>query len=154
MHYGEPGIRKAVPLALGLLCASNPVVNVLDVLSKYSHDNDQEVAINAIFGMGLVGAGTNNARLAQMLRQLAAYYHKEPNCLFAVRLAQVRRLILRNYRLNDSKLTFPQRFTGPRSHGQGNNDDQPLPHEPHAHVAKCRRWSSHRLDFDDGCKKQ
>ncbi|KAI9015987.1 armadillo-type protein [Hyaloraphidium curvatum] len=88
MHYGEPVIRKAVPLALGLLCASNPVVNVLDVLSKYSHDNDQDVAINAILAMGLVGAGTNNARLAQMLRQLAAYYHKEPSCLFTVRLAQ------------------------------------------------------------------
>lgn len=100
MHYGEPVIRKAVPLALGLLCASNPVVQVLDVLSKYSHDNDQEVAINAIFAMGLVGAGTNNARLGQMLRQLAAYYHKEPSCLFAVRLAQVRFL-----RSCDAKIT-------------------------------------------------
>ncbi|KAJ1536393.1 proteasome regulatory particle base subunit [Nowakowskiella sp. JEL0078] len=88
MHYGEPVIRHSVPLALGLLCASNPVVHVLDILSKYSHDNDNEVALNAIFAMGLVGAGTNNARLAQMLRQLAAYYHKEPNCLFMVRIAQ------------------------------------------------------------------
>ncbi|KAJ3113056.1 proteasome regulatory particle base subunit [Phlyctochytrium bullatum] len=88
MHYGEPVIRRAVPLALGILCASNPAVNVLDILSKYSHDNDSEVAVNAIFAMGLVGAGTNNARLAQMLRQLAAYYHKEPSCLFTVRLAQ------------------------------------------------------------------
>ncbi|KAJ3151446.1 proteasome regulatory particle base subunit, partial [Irineochytrium annulatum] len=88
MHYGEPVIRRAVPLALGVLCASNPAVNVLDILSKYSHDNDSEVAINAIFAMGLVGAGTNNARLAQMLRQLAAYYHKDANCLFSVRIAQ------------------------------------------------------------------
>ncbi|KAJ1562561.1 proteasome regulatory particle base subunit, partial [Nowakowskiella sp. JEL0078] len=88
MHYGEPVIRRSVPLSLGLLCASNPVVHVLDILSKYSHDNDNEVALNAIFAMGLVGAGTNNARLAQMLRQLAAYYHKEPNCLFMVRIAQ------------------------------------------------------------------
>jgi 26S proteasome regulatory subunit N1 len=47
--------------------------------------------MNAIFAMGMVGAGTNNARLAQMLRQLAAYYHKEPSCLFMVRIAQVRR---------------------------------------------------------------
>ncbi|KAI8852143.1 hypothetical protein BC829DRAFT_385239 [Chytridium lagenaria] len=54
MHYGEPVIRRA-----------------------YSHDNDSEVAINSIFAMGLVGAGTNNARLAQMLRQLAAYYYKD-----------------------------------------------------------------------------
>ncbi|KAK9760291.1 proteasome regulatory particle base subunit, partial [Basidiobolus ranarum] len=88
MHYGEPVIRRAVPLALGLLCASNPLINVLDTLSKYSHDNDTDVAINAIFAMGLVGAGPNNARLAQMLRQLASYYHKEPNSLFIVRIAQ------------------------------------------------------------------
>jgi 26S proteasome regulatory subunit N1 len=88
MHYGEPIIRRTVPLALGLVCASNPLVTVLDTLSKYSHDNDQDVATNAIFAMGLVGAGTNNARLAQMLRQLASYYHKEPNSLFMVRIAQ------------------------------------------------------------------
>ena len=44
--------------------------------------------MNAIFAMGLLGAGTNNARLAQMLRQLASYYHKEPNGLFMVRIAQ------------------------------------------------------------------
>src|SRR5437763_5294219 len=91
MHYGEPVIRRAVPLALGLLCASNPLLNVLETLSKYSHDNDADVAINAIFAMGLVGAGTNNARLAQMLRQLASYYHKEPNCLFMVRISQVQK---------------------------------------------------------------
>src|SRR2546421_2076849 len=92
MHYGEPVIRRTVPLALGLLCASNPLLNVLETLSKYSHDNDAEVAINAIFAMGLVGAGTNNARLAQMLRQLASYYHKDANCLFMVRIAQVKYL--------------------------------------------------------------
>src|SRR5882762_643759 len=88
MHYGEPVIRKSVPLAIGLVNASNPVLPILDTLSKYSHDNDLAVALNAIFAMGLVGAGTNNARLAQMLRQLAGYYYKEPDCLFMVRIAQ------------------------------------------------------------------
>ncbi|PFH48077.1 hypothetical protein AMATHDRAFT_66236 [Amanita thiersii Skay4041] len=88
MHYGEPTIRKSVPLAIGLVSASNPQLPILDTLSKYSHDNDLHVAINAIFAMGLVGAGTNNARLAQMLRQLAGYYYKEPDCLFMVRIAQ------------------------------------------------------------------
>lgn len=34
--------------------------------------------------------GTNNARLAAMLRQLAQYHAKDPNNLFMVRLAQVR----------------------------------------------------------------
>jgi 26S proteasome regulatory subunit N1 len=88
MYYGDPIIRKAVPLALGLLSASNPQLGILDTLSKYSHDNDLEVAMNAIFAMGLIGAGTNNARLAQMLRQLAGYYQKEADCLFVVRVAQ------------------------------------------------------------------
>ncbi|KAG5635729.1 hypothetical protein H0H81_010267 [Sphagnurus paluster] len=88
MHYGEPVIRKAVPLAIGLVSTSNPQLPILDTLSKYSHDNDLAVALNAIFAMGLVGAGTNNARLAQMLRQLAGYYYKEPDCLFMVRIAQ------------------------------------------------------------------
>ena len=88
MHYGEPIIRKSVPLALGLISASNPQLPILDTLSKYSHDSDLAVALNAIFAMGLVGAGTNNARLAQMLRQLASYYYKEPDCLFMVRVAQ------------------------------------------------------------------
>lgn len=90
MHYGEPVVRRAVPLALGILSASNPAVGLLDTLSRYSHDNDLLVAMNAIFAMGLVGAGTNNARLAQMLRQLAGYYAKEPDSLFVVRIAQVR----------------------------------------------------------------
>lgn len=88
MHYGEPVVRRAVPLALGLISASNPVTAILETLSRYSHDNDLEVALNAIFAMGLVGAGTNNAKLAQMLRQLASYYAKEPDCLFMVRIAQ------------------------------------------------------------------
>lgn len=88
MHYGEANIRKAVPLAMALISPSNPQMKVYDTLSRYSHDNDNDVAINAIFAMGLVGAGTNNARLAQLLRQLASYYHRDPNALFMVRIAQ------------------------------------------------------------------
>ncbi|KAF2143830.1 uncharacterized protein K452DRAFT_224638 [Aplosporella prunicola CBS 121167] len=88
MHYGEANIRKAVPLAMGLISPSNPQMKVYDTLSRYSHDNDNDVAINAIFAMGLLGAGTNNARLAQLLRQLASYYSRDPNALFMVRIAQ------------------------------------------------------------------
>ncbi|KAF1993601.1 26S proteasome non-ATPase-like protein regulatory subunit 2 [Amniculicola lignicola CBS 123094] len=88
MHYGEANIRKAVPLAMGLISPSNPQMKIYDTLSRYSHDNDNDVAINAIFAMGIVGAGTNNARLAQLLRQLASYYHRDPNALFMVRIAQ------------------------------------------------------------------
>jgi hypothetical protein len=89
MTYGEPQIRKCVPLALGLISSSKPQLPIIDALSKYSHDQDLDVALNAIFAMGLVGAGTNNARLAQMLRMLAVYYATEPDCLFVIRIAQV-----------------------------------------------------------------
>ncbi|EAT42121.1 AAEL006315-PA [Aedes aegypti] len=88
LRYCEPCIRRAVPLALGLISVSNPKLNILDTLSKFSHDSDAEVAHNSIFAMGLVGAGTNNARLAAMLRQLAQYHAKDPNNLFMVRIAQ------------------------------------------------------------------
>ncbi|KAE8352637.1 armadillo-type protein [Aspergillus coremiiformis] len=88
MHYGASNIRKAVPLAMGLITPSNPQMKVYDTLSRYSHDNDNDVAINAIFAMGLCGAGTNNARLAQLLRQLASYYHRDQHSLFMVRIAQ------------------------------------------------------------------
>ena len=58
LRYGEPVIRRAVPLALALISVSNPKLQILDTLSKFSHDSDPEVAHNAILGMGIVGAGT------------------------------------------------------------------------------------------------
>lgn len=67
LRYCEPVIRRAVPLALGLISVSNPRLNILDTLSKFSHDSDSDVAHNAIFAMGLVGAGTNNARWVWVL---------------------------------------------------------------------------------------
>merc|ERR1719489_617009 len=88
MRYSEPTIRRAVPLALALVSFSTPQMTILDTLSKFSHDADAEVAHNAIFGLGLLGAGTNNARLAAILRQLAQYHAKDSNSLFMVRVAQ------------------------------------------------------------------
>jgi len=88
MRYCEPVIRRVVPLALALTSVSNPQLPLLDTLSKFSHDSDPEVAHNAIFGLGLLGAGTNNARLAATLRQLAQYHYKDQNNVFMVRLAQ------------------------------------------------------------------
>lgn len=40
MQYGEPVVKRAVPLALALLSASNPQLTVVDTLSKLSHDSD------------------------------------------------------------------------------------------------------------------
>ncbi|XP_068345693.1 26S proteasome non-ATPase regulatory subunit 2 homolog A [Pyrus communis] len=88
LQYGEQNIRRAVPLALGLLCISNPKVNVMDTLSRLSHDTDSEVAMAAVISLGLLGAGTNNARIAGMLRNLSSYYYKDASLLFCVRIAQ------------------------------------------------------------------
>ncbi|KAK1326758.1 26S proteasome non-ATPase regulatory subunit 2 1A [Acorus calamus] len=88
LQYGEQNIRRVVPLALGLLCISNPKVNVMDTLSRLSHDTDGEVSMAAIISLGLIGAGTNNARIAGMLRNLSSYYYKEAGHLFCVRIAQ------------------------------------------------------------------
>ncbi|KAL0001994.1 hypothetical protein SO802_015775 [Lithocarpus litseifolius] len=88
LQYGEQNIRRAVPLALGLLCISNPKVNVMDTLSRLSHDTDSDVAMAAVMSLGLIGAGTNNARIAGMLRNLSSYYYKDASLLFCVRIAQ------------------------------------------------------------------
>ncbi|KAL3513913.1 hypothetical protein ACH5RR_026630 [Cinchona calisaya] len=63
-------------------------VNVMDTLSRLSHDSHAEVAMAAIISLGLIGAGTNNARIAGMLRNLSIYYYKEASLLFCVRIAQ------------------------------------------------------------------
>merc|ERR1740117_119956 len=44
--------------------------------------------MSAILSLGLCGAGTNNSRVAGMLRSLASYYSREANHLFMIRLAQ------------------------------------------------------------------
>mmetsp|Transcript_16474 Transcript_16474/g.49335 ORF Transcript_16474/g.49335 Transcript_16474/m.49335 type:complete len:898 (+) Transcript_16474:187-2880(+) len=88
LQYGDPYVRRGVPLAVALLNTSNPGLSAMDMLSRLSHDSDVEVGQNAVLALGIIGAGTNNARLAGLLRQLSAYYHKEPVLLFLVRVAQ------------------------------------------------------------------
>nr|XP_022919747.1 26S proteasome non-ATPase regulatory subunit 2-like [Onthophagus taurus]XP_022919748.1 26S proteasome non-ATPase regulatory subunit 2-like [Onthophagus taurus] len=87
-RYGDPSVRRVVPLSVALNSISKPDLNVIDLLTKYSHDSDDKMACNAIFALGIVGAGTNNARLASNLRQLAVYHAKNPSELFMVRIAQ------------------------------------------------------------------
>jgi len=88
IQYGNQRVKRAVPLALALLSVSNSKMEVSDTLSKLSHDHDLQVSMNAILGLGIIGAGTNNARLAKMLRDLTIYYGKENNHLFLVRISQ------------------------------------------------------------------
>lgn len=43
LQYGEPPVRRGVPLALALLFASDPDPVTMDTLSRLSHDADTEV---------------------------------------------------------------------------------------------------------------
>eukprot|EP00891_Asterochloris_glomerata_P006079 jgi/Astpho2/6079/e_gw1.00084.7.1_t len=88
LQYGDAAVRQAVPLAVALLNVSAPKLGAMDMLSRLSHDTDLSVAQNAVVALGVIGAGTNNARLAGMLRALSSYYYKEPTMLFLVRVAQ------------------------------------------------------------------
>ena len=88
LHYCELPIKRAVPLAVAVLHISNPDFAVIDQLSRLSHDPDPELSQNAIFGLGIVSAGTNNSRVAGILRQLSEFYHKEASHVFCVRIAQ------------------------------------------------------------------
>lgn len=59
---------------MGLLRIGNPEVSIMDLLTKLSYDTDVNVSMSSIFALGLIGAGTNNSRLAGNLRYLASYY--------------------------------------------------------------------------------
>ena len=93
LQYGEPSIKKTVPLAIGLLRVSTAEPKTLDLLNKLAYDQDANVAMSSIFALGLVGAGTNNSKLAGTLRQLSSYYQgpgseATSGQLFLVRIAQ------------------------------------------------------------------
>ena len=59
----------------------------MDLLLKLAHDPDQELSHRAILGLGLLGAGTNNSRIADILRGLASFCLRDPNGLFLVRIS-------------------------------------------------------------------
>jgi 26S proteasome regulatory subunit N1 len=88
LHYCDLPIKRAVPLALAVLHISQPEFVVVDQLSRLSHDPDAELSQNAIMAMGIVSAGTNNSRVAGLLRQLSEFYSKEAGHVFCVRIAQ------------------------------------------------------------------
>merc|ERR1712130_714956 len=56
LQYSDVSVKRAVPLAIGLLNVSNPQMTIMDTLSKLSHDADTEVAQGAILALGLIGA--------------------------------------------------------------------------------------------------
>ena len=88
LQFGDASIKKAVTLALALLSPSDPKITTSDTLLKYIFDADKDIAINAIFGIGIISAGTNNSRLGTNLRKMAGAYAEEPNVLSIIRITQ------------------------------------------------------------------
>lgn len=88
LHFSKSEKKRVVPLALALLSLSNAKINVMDLLYKLAYDTDTEIAYRAIICLGLVGAGTNNSRLADILRKLASYYSKDSEPILLIRMAQ------------------------------------------------------------------
>lgn len=76
LHFSQIEKKRVIPLALAMLNLSNPKINVMDILFKLAYDTDSELAERAIIALGMVGAGTNNSRLADIFRKLASYYNK------------------------------------------------------------------------------
>ncbi|EPY35942.1 26S proteasome regulatory subunit N1 [Strigomonas culicis] len=79
--------RSAVPLVYALLSAGDPNMPVVETLNRLAHDSDELTARNSILALGLVSAGSNNARVMTKLRNLASYYHKNKINAFIVHLA-------------------------------------------------------------------
>jgi 26S proteasome regulatory subunit N1 len=46
----------------------------MDLLNKLAYDSDKLVSKSAILALGLIGAGSNNSRVAGNLRFLASYF--------------------------------------------------------------------------------
>lgn len=72
LHLGKADKKRVVPLALAMLNLSNPKIGVMDILIKLAYDTDTETAERAILALGLIGAGSNNSRLADIFRKLAS----------------------------------------------------------------------------------
>jgi 26S proteasome regulatory subunit N1 len=88
LHYCELPIKRAVPLSLAVLNISNPDFTIIDQLSRLTHDVDAKISQNAILALGIVNAGTNNSRVAGLLRQLSEFYSKDAGHVYCVRIAQ------------------------------------------------------------------
>lgn len=62
LQYCDLPVKRAIPIAIGMLNVSNPTIHATDLLTKLAHDEDKEMSMRAILSMGLIGLGTNNSR--------------------------------------------------------------------------------------------
>lgn len=59
---------------LTILGIHNFNIQTTDLLYKLAHSDDKETALRSILGLGLISAGTNNARVSSLIKNLGFYY--------------------------------------------------------------------------------
>jgi 26S proteasome regulatory subunit N1 len=62
---------------LTILGIHNFNIQITDLLYKLAHSEDKETAFRSILGLGLISAGTNNARVSGLIKNLGFYYSDE-----------------------------------------------------------------------------
>lgn len=81
-------LKSTIPLCLALLNPSNPTVDIVDTLNKLCNNPEQKVVLNSIMALGMVGAGTNNTRIAESLELQYAYNTKCLKAAPAIKISQ------------------------------------------------------------------
>lgn len=87
LQYCEKDLKSVAPIMLTLLGIMEPSIQVTDLLYKLCFEEDKEMAYRAIFGLGLIGSGSNNSRIATLLRNLFDYYTGDNDFLYFIKLA-------------------------------------------------------------------
>lgn len=87
LQYCEKELKAVAPIMIALLGVLDPSIQNTDLLYKLCFSEDKETGFRAIFGLGLLAAGTNNARVATLLRNLFDYYHKENDYTYMIKIA-------------------------------------------------------------------
>ena len=87
LYYGSIETKRMIPILITIMGIVDFDIQKTDLLYKLAHDDDEELALRSLLGLGLISAGSNNSRIASLLRNLAIYYENDKNFLFVIRLS-------------------------------------------------------------------
>ncbi|CAL5995763.1 26S_proteasome non-ATPase regulatory subunit 2 [Hexamita inflata] len=68
LKFANINAQRAVPFLLALTSLSNPKPELVDDLSKLALHTDKTISFNALIALGLIGCGTQNFKIAGVLR--------------------------------------------------------------------------------------
>lgn len=79
--------KRAFPLACALLYAGTNKQALQETLFRWSRDHDDIIAMNSIFAIGIVFAGSRNNRVEAKLRSITTSASTRPKVVYACRIA-------------------------------------------------------------------